>query len=119
MPFKAVVVSTGGGAVVRAQNWGLMQHGVVVWLRGEPELLARRALRDGIASRPMLVGAGGAGGGEEVGGLGRLLAKSGSVPCQWTQHDPSSHHICTQGGGAEEVGSVTGQGQSCPARWAG
>ena len=28
MPFKAVVVSTGGGAVVRPQNWGYMQHGV-------------------------------------------------------------------------------------------
>jgi len=54
MPFKAVVVSTGGGAVVRRSNWGYMQHGVVVWLHGPPELLARRALRDGTASRPLL-----------------------------------------------------------------
>lgn len=54
MPFKAVVVSTGGGAVIRKQNWGYMQHGVVVWLTGAPELLSRRALRDGIQSRPLL-----------------------------------------------------------------
>ncbi|CAL5229508.1 g12844 [Coccomyxa viridis] len=54
MPFKAVVVSTGGGAVVRRQNWGFMQHGVVVWLTGSPELLSRRALRDGTATRPLL-----------------------------------------------------------------
>ncbi|KAK9917267.1 hypothetical protein WJX75_002538 [Coccomyxa subellipsoidea] len=54
MPFKAVVVSTGGGAVTRKQNWGYMQHGVVVWLTGPPELLSRRALRDGTQSRPLL-----------------------------------------------------------------
>ena len=54
MPFKAVVVSTGGGAVVRRQNWGFLQHGVVVWLTGSPELLSRRALRDGMATRPLL-----------------------------------------------------------------
>lgn len=54
MPFKAVVVSTGGGAVVRRQNWGFMQHGVVVWLTGSPELLGRRALHDGTATRPLL-----------------------------------------------------------------
>ena len=54
MPFKAVVVSTGGGAVTRKQNWGYMQHGVVVWLTGPPELLSRRALRDGTQTRPLL-----------------------------------------------------------------
>ena len=54
MPFKSVVVSTGGGAVLRKQNWGYMQHGVVVWLTGHPELLSRRAHRDGTQSRPLL-----------------------------------------------------------------
>ncbi len=54
MPFKAVVVSTGGGVVVSKQNWGYMQHGVVIWLTGPPELLSRRALRDGTQSRPLL-----------------------------------------------------------------
>ena len=65
MPFKAVVVSTGGGAVTRKQNWGYMQHGVVVWLTGPPELLSRRALRDGTQSRPLLSES--SAGSEEVG----------------------------------------------------
>ena len=39
---------------MKRQNWGYMQHGVVVWLTGSPELLSRRALRDGTASRPLL-----------------------------------------------------------------
>ncbi len=78
MPFKAVVVSTGGGAVVRPQNWGYMQHGVVAWLRGEPELLARRALRDGISSRPML--ANGSGGAGEVGCFEHQVFKASTIP---------------------------------------
>ena len=67
MPFKATVVSTGGGAVVRRRNWGFMHHAIVVWLTGAPELLARRALRDGAASRPLLAQDGnGAAGSSEV-----------------------------------------------------
>lgn len=54
MPFKACVVSTGGGAVERRKNWGYMQHGIVVWLDGPAEILARRACKDGQGSRPML-----------------------------------------------------------------
>jgi len=60
MPFKEVVVATGGGAVVRGVNWGYLHHGIVVWLAGAPELLAARAMRDGAAQRPMLAQAGGA-----------------------------------------------------------
>ncbi len=67
MPFKSVVVSTGGGAVIRKQNWGYMQHGVVVWLSGPPELLSRRALRDGTQSRPLLSQS--SAGSEEVAGI--------------------------------------------------
>lgn len=67
MPFKSVVVSTGGGAVIRKQNWGYMQHGVVVWLTGPPELLSRRAVRDGTQSRPLLSQS--SAGAEEVGGI--------------------------------------------------
>ncbi|KAK9820867.1 hypothetical protein WJX81_007558 [Elliptochloris bilobata] len=67
MPHKEVVVATGGGAVVRAVNWGYLHHGIVVWLDGPPELLARRAVGDGTAKRPMLAQGGAAaqeGGGE-------------------------------------------------------
>ncbi|KAK9823384.1 hypothetical protein WJX72_002397 [[Myrmecia] bisecta] len=56
MPFKACVIATGGGVVLRRKNWGYMHHGVVVWLNGSPELLARRTSRDGLKSRPLLGG---------------------------------------------------------------
>ena len=62
-PYTAIIVSTGGGAVIRPANWALMQHGVVVWLDGHPALLAARAVGDGVAGRPLL-----AGGGEGEGG---------------------------------------------------
>ena len=54
MPFAKCVVATGGGAVIRRTNWGYMQHGVVVWLDGPPELLASRVVGDGIAQRPLV-----------------------------------------------------------------
>ena len=53
-------MATGGGAVVRGVNWGYLHHGIVVWLDGPPELLARRAVGDGTAKRPMLAQAGAA-----------------------------------------------------------
>ncbi|KAK9841147.1 hypothetical protein WJX74_000756 [Apatococcus lobatus] len=54
MPFHSCIVSTGGGAVLKRENWGLMQHGIVVWLSGDPTLLAARAMRDDLSSRPLL-----------------------------------------------------------------
>lgn len=53
-------MATGGGAVVRHVNWAYLHHGIVVWLDGPPELLARRAVGDGTAKRPMLAQAGAA-----------------------------------------------------------
>ena len=58
LPYKSVVVATGGGAVLRRENWGLMHHAVVVWLDGPAPLLAARAAADGVASRPLLADAG-------------------------------------------------------------
>ena len=54
LPYTSVVVATGGGAVTRRANWGLMQHGVVCWLDGPAGLLASRAAKDGISKRPLL-----------------------------------------------------------------
>ncbi|BDA45154.1 Shikimate kinase [Coccomyxa sp. Obi] len=54
MTTKDAVVSTGGGAVIREENWGYMSQGVVIWLTGPAELLSRRALQDGTKSRPLL-----------------------------------------------------------------
>ena len=56
MPFTKCVVATGGGAVVRRKNWGFMQHGVVIWLDGSPELLANHVVGQsgGTKTRPLI-----------------------------------------------------------------
>lgn len=56
MPFTKCVVATGGGAVIRRKNWGYMQHGVVIWLDGSPELLASHVVGQagGTKSRPLI-----------------------------------------------------------------
>ena len=63
-----LVVATGGGAVLRAENVSAMQRsGMVVWLTAHPEVLAER-LGDAV-SRPLLVG------GLVGGRLAELLSK--------------------------------------------
>ncbi|DBB03785.1 TPA: hypothetical protein ACH3X3_011090 [Trebouxia sp. C0006] len=56
MPFTKCIIATGGGAVIRRKNWGFMQHGVVIWLDGSPELLASHVLGQsgGTKSRPLI-----------------------------------------------------------------
>ena len=56
MPFAKCIVATGGGAVIRRKNWGYMQHGVVIWLEGSPELLASHVVGQsgGTKSRPLI-----------------------------------------------------------------
>ncbi|CAL5326832.1 unnamed protein product [Camellia sinensis] len=49
-----LVVSTGGGAVVRPINWKYMQKGISVWLDVPLEALARRIAAIGTESRPLL-----------------------------------------------------------------
>lgn len=70
-PYKNLVVATGGGAVSRPKNWSYMHNGIVAWLQGAPELLARRVVAEGIEKRPLLFGDGvsgeGRGGREERG----------------------------------------------------
>ncbi|GMJ03989.1 shikimate kinase 1 [Hibiscus trionum] len=52
---KQLVVSTGGGAVVRDENWDYMQKkGIIVWLDVPLEALARRIAAVGTHSRPLL-----------------------------------------------------------------
>lgn len=59
-PYKNLVVSTGGGAVTQPANWGSMQGGIVAWLSGPPDLLARRVVAEGVEKRPLLYGGAGA-----------------------------------------------------------
>jgi shikimate kinase len=40
--YVRCVVSTGGGIVLRTENWGKMQTGIVVWLDVPPEVIYER-----------------------------------------------------------------------------
>ncbi|XP_074320606.1 shikimate kinase, chloroplastic-like isoform X2 [Silene latifolia] len=54
-----LVISTGGGAVIRPINWRHMQSGVSVWLDVPIDCLARRISAVGTGTRPLLHGEGG------------------------------------------------------------
>ncbi|ESQ46099.1 hypothetical protein EUTSA_v10000262mg [Eutrema salsugineum] len=49
-----VVVSTGGGAVIRPINWKYMHNGISIWLDVPLEALAHRIAAVGTNSRPLL-----------------------------------------------------------------
>ena len=51
--WHSLVVATGGGVVIRPENWGHMQQGVVIWLDAGPELLLARLQAD-TTPRPLL-----------------------------------------------------------------
>lgn len=42
---------------MKPMNWSYMQQGVVVWLQGPEDLLARRVTKDGLEKRPLLADA--------------------------------------------------------------
>ncbi|AFY42289.1 shikimate kinase [Nostoc sp. PCC 7107] len=47
-----LTVATGGGIVVRRENWGYLRHGLIVWLDLPVELLYNRLAED--TTRPLL-----------------------------------------------------------------
>jgi len=52
---QAVVIATGGGVVMSAENRQLLQaHPPVIWLKASPEFLAKRI--DGDRNRPLIAG---------------------------------------------------------------
>lgn len=51
-PYTRLVVSTGGGIVLRSENWGYLQQGVVAWINVPLEELQRRL--QGNQNRPLL-----------------------------------------------------------------
>jgi len=77
--WHSLVVATGGGVVTRAENWGHLRQGVVVWLDAPaPQLLARLG-RDP-TPRPLLQAA------DPAGRLQQLLAERAPLYAQADLH---------------------------------
>lgn len=55
-PYTRLVVATGGGIILRSDNWGYLRDGLVVWLDLAPELIIQRLQADPqqVAQRPLL-----------------------------------------------------------------
>ncbi|MEA5601380.1 shikimate kinase [Nostoc sp. UHCC 0252] len=50
--FTKLTIATGGGIVLRRENWGYLHHGLIVWLDVPVELLYSRLAED--TTRPLL-----------------------------------------------------------------
>jgi shikimate kinase len=50
--YNRLVIATGGGIVVKRENWGLLRHGIIIWLDVPVEQILLRLQGD--TSRPLL-----------------------------------------------------------------
>jgi shikimate kinase len=50
--YTRSIIATGGGVVLKAENWSYMRHGLVIWLDAPVELLCQRLATD--ETRPLL-----------------------------------------------------------------
>ncbi len=46
------IIATGGGIVLKAQNWRYLRHGLIIWLNAPINLLVKRLAKD--QTRPLL-----------------------------------------------------------------
>jgi shikimate kinase len=52
--YTRKVIATGGGIVLRSDNWQFLRYGLVIWLDAAPELIVQRLQAD--TTRPLLQG---------------------------------------------------------------
>jgi shikimate kinase len=50
--YTKLTIATGGGIVLRRENWGYLRHGLIVWLDAPVEILLKRLAED--ETRPLL-----------------------------------------------------------------
>ena len=50
--YTKLTVATGGGIILKRENWSYLHHGLIVWLDATPELLSNRLKED--TTRPLL-----------------------------------------------------------------
>ncbi|MBK1988436.1 shikimate kinase [Sphaerospermopsis aphanizomenoides BCCUSP55] len=50
--YTKLVIATGGGIILRQENWGYLRHGLIVWLDASVEILLNRLAEDD--TRPLL-----------------------------------------------------------------
>ena len=50
--YTKLAVATGGGIILKRENWSYLHHGLIVWLDATPELLYNRLKEDN--TRPLL-----------------------------------------------------------------
>jgi len=53
--FPSLVVSTGGGVIIKHENWGILRQGIVIWIDLEKKYAIER-LKNEINNRPLLKG---------------------------------------------------------------
>ena len=51
--LPSLIVSTGGGIVIKPENWGILRQGIVVWINLDTEIAIDR-LRGDTQNRPLL-----------------------------------------------------------------
>ncbi len=50
-----LVISTGGGIVIKPQNWGILRQGIIIWIDLDKDIALER-LKNEIEKRPLLQG---------------------------------------------------------------
>lgn len=106
---NSLVVATGGGAVVRNENWTYLRDGIVVWLDVPVDDLAKRVItvkgnQEGTKSRPLL--------GEDCADFEKAFSKLSKLMDEREQHYARAHcrlsfRDLASSLGLTEVGALT------------